>query len=188
MVRSFERQEWVKRLEVISSAKVPLIKLRGAPAECSPALRLTVDLDISPSSATHAGVRTKEYVAQQLAKWPCLRGVVLFIKQLLRESGAADAHNGGVCSFCVLLLAIRYMQHKDGQQREAEEMAAAARAAAERGWDEETKVPEGWASKGWRNGGVLYKVSDIDMKVAGLYREVSEGWRPGPGSAAGSRT
>ena len=120
---------WVRNLKFIHSSRIPVIKLKAiatkttistsgtsitTPNSTGSDPPIVVDVDISGTTSAHVGLRAKTYLKKQLKQYPRLRLVALFVKQLLFEHGVSDAYNGGLRSFAVMLLLIRYYQHTYG--------------------------------------------------------------------------
>jgi len=108
---------WVRNIKFIHSSRIPVIKLRAIAAGMNEQLmkkQSTVDVDISSTTHDHVGLRAKYYLKKQLIQWPRLRLLALFVKQLLKEHGASDAATGGLRSFALMLMLIRFYQHTYG--------------------------------------------------------------------------
>ena len=70
----------------------------------------TVDVDISSCTPDHGGLRAKDYLKNKLIEFPRLRSLSLFLKQLLKEKHCSDAASGGLRSFALILLLVRFYQ------------------------------------------------------------------------------
>ncbi|TYZ63493.1 hypothetical protein PybrP1_006661 [[Pythium] brassicae (nom. inval.)] len=92
-------QQWVQRIDVVSSAKVPVAKLVLAERG------LRVDISVE-NVHTRSGIDASELVRAAVAAEPALHALVVVVRQLLREKGLNDAFTGGLSSYAVALLAM----------------------------------------------------------------------------------
>lgn len=112
--------QWVRNIKFIHKSKVPVIKLRAIATGVHDnigkrgSVQHTVDVDISEATPDHVGLRAKHYLKKQLQQWPNLRCLAIFLKQMLQEHAMSDASTGGLRSFALMLLLIRYYQHTYG--------------------------------------------------------------------------
>lgn len=96
------QSDWVARIDVVRSAKVPVAKLelRGG---------RRVDISIE-NSHTRRGVEASELVSAYSASLPELQPIVFVLKQFLREKALNDAFTGGLSSYAVTLMAVFLLQ------------------------------------------------------------------------------
>lgn len=104
-------------LEVIDSARVPIVKLREA------ASGIAIDISFDASS----GLVTRGLITELLGRYPAVRPLVLVLKYFLLQRRLNETYSGGVGSFLLVLMAAHVVQQKG---READAAAAAASAAA----------------------------------------------------------
>ncbi|KAJ0407808.1 hypothetical protein ATCC90586_006284 [Pythium insidiosum] len=92
------QQPWVKRIEVVASAKVPVAKLVLAEGD------LRVDISIE-NMHTQLGIEASALVRDYITAIPVLHPLIMVLKQLLREKGLNNAFTGGLSSYCIALMA-----------------------------------------------------------------------------------
>lgn len=126
--------EWVARIDVVRSAKVPVAKvqLRGG---------RRVDISIE-NSHTRRGIEASELVTAYVAALPELRPIMFVLKQFLREKALNDAFTGGLSSYAITLMVVFLLQQMEpleeasssatpsGKKSKNKQNAAAAAAAA----------------------------------------------------------
>jgi len=111
--------DWVAEVTVISSAKVPVMKVKtvtGLSMDVTFAEHATLQ---HPTTATHNGLATLDVVKQCCDAIPELRPLVLVTKQLLREHGLNEPYRGGLSSYSVVLMATAFLQmwrHEHGKK------------------------------------------------------------------------
>ncbi|KAL8003945.1 putative Zinc finger, CCCH-type, polymerase, nucleotidyl transferase domain-containing protein [Plasmopara halstedii] len=102
-----ERQPWTKYIEVLGSAKIPVLKVTYS-------LELTkqdVLLDLTCGhSVGHTGLGARDLVCSMLLKMPALRPLVLILKSHLVSISLNCAFSGGLSSYVLVLLVIRFLQ------------------------------------------------------------------------------
>lgn len=99
------QRDWVKRIDVVRGAKVPVAKLELQ------ARGLHVDISIE-NGHTHRGIEASTLVRRYVRELPLLRPLVLALKQFLREKALNDAFTGGLSSYAVTLLAVFLLEHE----------------------------------------------------------------------------
>ncbi|GLD97719.1 hypothetical protein PINS_up006409 [Pythium insidiosum] len=100
------QQPWVKRIEVVASAKVPVAKLVLAEGD------LRVDISIE-NVHTRLGIEASALVRDYITVIPVLHPLIMVLKQLLREKGLNNAFTGGLSSYCIALMAF-YLVERQG--------------------------------------------------------------------------
>lgn len=110
------QSDWVARIDVVRSAKVPVAKLelRGG---------RRVDISIE-NSHTRRGVEASELVSAYSASLPELQPIVFVLKQFLREKALNDAFTGGLSSYAVTLMAVFLLQQMQPVKETASSSAA----------------------------------------------------------------
>eukprot|EP00195_Chlamydomonas_chlamydogama_P017015 CAMPEP_0202894832 /NCGR_PEP_ID=MMETSP1392-20130828/4140_1 /ASSEMBLY_ACC=CAM_ASM_000868 /TAXON_ID=225041 /ORGANISM="Chlamydomonas chlamydogama, Strain SAG 11-48b" /LENGTH=516 /DNA_ID=CAMNT_0049579635 /DNA_START=427 /DNA_END=1974 /DNA_ORIENTATION=- len=91
----------IKRLSIISRARIPIIKLRT---------RSNVAVDISISDDT--GPRAARYMQQQCRAYPPLKPLTLVLKAYLKSLGLNDVATGGLSSYSLCNMVIAHLQEE----------------------------------------------------------------------------
>ena len=118
---ALEEQPWTADVKPITSSKMPVIKLKvchapGRGAVYGIPFDITVDpgfatvVEGRPDLAVHSGVPVKCMVKYCLTCMPGLQTLTLVLKQYLRECGLNDTYYGGVSSYTIFLMLVRYLQ------------------------------------------------------------------------------
>ena len=118
---TLEKQPWTADVKPITSSKMPVIKLKvchtpGRGTVYGIPFDITVDpgfptvVEGHPDLAIHSGVPVKCMVKYCLKKMPGLQTLTLVLKQYLRECGLNDTYHGGVSSYTIFLMLVRYLQ------------------------------------------------------------------------------
>jgi hypothetical protein len=81
---------WVSNMTYISTAGVPVIKYVGVGGR---------HVDVSCMGSSHQGLRTHAFLTSEVKARPCLRPLVLVLKQLLRDHELDEKARGGLSSF-----------------------------------------------------------------------------------------
>lgn len=114
LAAEFRARKLESKMEVIDSARVPIVKLRERASG--------VNIDISFDAAS--GVVTRGLIAEVLARYPAVRPLVLVLKYFLIQRGLNETYSGGIGSFLLVLMVTHVVQIA------GVEADAAARAAA----------------------------------------------------------
>lgn len=72
----------------------------------------SVRLDISFKSPSHTGLQTTEMVKELTAQFPAATPLALVLKQFLADRSLDQSYSGGLSSYCLVLLIIRFLQHE----------------------------------------------------------------------------
>jgi len=94
-----ERGE-VSWLEIIESAKVPVVKLR------SQACGLRADVVINRPD----GVETSKFVREQLREFPQMKPLIVFLKYFLLQRGLHETYTGGMGSYLLCTVVLHFIQ------------------------------------------------------------------------------
>mmetsp|Transcript_112726 Transcript_112726/g.318587 ORF Transcript_112726/g.318587 Transcript_112726/m.318587 type:complete len:815 (-) Transcript_112726:126-2570(-) len=94
-----ERNE-VSKLEIIQSAKVPVLKLQQR------STGLMADLIFNRLD----GLETSRFIREQIELFPALVPLVLFIKLYLLQRGLSDTYTGGMGSFLLVVVVLSFLQ------------------------------------------------------------------------------
>lgn len=100
------KQHWVERIDVVSSAKVPVAKLVLAERG------LRVDISVE-NVHTRSGLDASELVRAYVTALPALHALIVVVRQLLRERGLNNAFTGGLSSYAVALLAVYLVERQE---------------------------------------------------------------------------
>ncbi|TMW63722.1 hypothetical protein Poli38472_002663 [Pythium oligandrum] len=99
-------QPWIKHIEVVRGAKVPVAKVVLADRD------LRVDVSIE-NHHTRLGIEASVIVRDYITAIPVLHPLIMVLKQFLREKGLNNAFTGGLSSYCVSLMAV-YLVERQG--------------------------------------------------------------------------
>ena len=102
IANEFEARGLVKKTDVISSARVPIVKLWEKQSG------IQIDLSFEAKSAVLSRALTAEYIA----RFPALRPLMLVLKYFLVQRGLNDTYSGGVGSFLLLLMVVHVVQYR----------------------------------------------------------------------------
>ncbi|KAG4173732.1 hypothetical protein ERO13_A11G078500v2 [Gossypium hirsutum] len=72
----------------------------------------SVRLDISFKSPSHTGLQTTELVKELTEQFPAATPLALVLKQFLADRSLDQSYSGGLSSYCLVLLIIRFLQHE----------------------------------------------------------------------------
>ncbi|XP_019463331.1 PREDICTED: uncharacterized protein LOC109362173 [Lupinus angustifolius] len=72
----------------------------------------SVRLDISFKSPSHTGLQTTEMVKELTGQFPAATPLALVLKQFLADRSLDQSYSGGLSSYCLVLLIIRFLQHE----------------------------------------------------------------------------
>ncbi|KAF5470038.1 hypothetical protein F2P56_010588 [Juglans regia] len=72
----------------------------------------SVRLDISFRSPSHTGLQTTELVKELTDQFPAATPLALVLKQFLADRSLDQSYSGGLSSYCLVLLIIRFLQHE----------------------------------------------------------------------------
>lgn len=100
------KQNWVQRIDVVSSAKVPVAKLVLAES----ALRVDISIE---NVHTRSGIAASDLVREYVTAMPVLHSLIVVVKQLLREKGLNSAFTGGLSSYAVALMAVYIIERQE---------------------------------------------------------------------------
>lgn len=90
----------VPRVQVVSGAKVPIVKLVVMP------YGLKFDISVGKGN----GIAAVEYIRSHLAAWPPLRPLVTILKLFLLQRQMNEVYTGGLSSFSLILSVIAFLK------------------------------------------------------------------------------
>jgi len=109
IANEFEARGLVKKTDVISTARVPIVKLWEKQSG------IQIDLSFEAKSAVLSRALTAEYIA----RFPALRPLILVLKYFLVQRGLNDTYSGGVGSFLLLLMVVHVVQQRQKTMKTA---------------------------------------------------------------------
>ncbi|CAK9056128.1 Terminal nucleotidyltransferase 4A (DNA polymerase sigma) (LAK-1) (Non-canonical poly(A) RNA polymerase PAPD7) (PAP-associated domain-containing protein 7) (TRAMP-like complex polyadenylate polymerase) (Terminal guanylyltransferase) (Terminal uridylyltransferase 5) (TUTase 5) (Topoisomerase-related function protein 4-1) (TRF4-1) [Durusdinium trenchii] len=105
--RMLERQE-VSKVEIIQSAKVPVMKVQQRTTG------LMADIVINKTD----GLDTAKFVREQMAIFPAMPPLVLFLKLFLAQRNLHETYMGGLGSYLLVCVVLSFLQlHPSAQQQ-----------------------------------------------------------------------
>ncbi|XP_020239737.1 uncharacterized protein LOC109818618 isoform X1 [Cajanus cajan] len=72
----------------------------------------SIRLDISFKSPSHTGLQTTAMVKELTEQFPAAIPLALVLKQFLADRSLDQSYSGGLSSYCLVLLIIRFLQHE----------------------------------------------------------------------------
>lgn len=87
-------------IQVLDRASVPIIKIFEAKTE------LKVDISFN----TINGVKSAELIKKFLVEYPCLRPLVMVLKQFLIQRDFNEVYTGGIGSYSLILMTVSFLQ------------------------------------------------------------------------------
>uniref|UniRef100_A0A8D8V503 polynucleotide adenylyltransferase n=1 Tax=Cacopsylla melanoneura TaxID=428564 RepID=A0A8D8V503_9HEMI len=87
-------------VQVIGFAKVPIVKFEDS--------RFHISFDVSFNE--YGGLGGVVYLRKQLKEYPCLRILIMIIKQMLNEKKLNTVYRGGISSYSLYMMIISFIQ------------------------------------------------------------------------------
>lgn len=72
----------------------------------------SIRLDISFKSPSHTGLQTTELVRELSQQFPAVIPLALILKKFLADRSLDHPYSGGLSSYCLVLLIVRFLQHE----------------------------------------------------------------------------
>lgn len=119
LAESLMMQSWVvpHTVHPISSAKVPVIKMRCLPTPAEnentgPPREVVVDITFTSQGylPKHTGVDAAAMLLKFFPRFPVLKPLALVLKQFLFSQDLHDTYKGGLSSFCLVIMIVAYLQ------------------------------------------------------------------------------
>ncbi|XP_027191852.1 uncharacterized protein [Cicer arietinum] len=114
--RYLANQEWVKNdsLKTVENTALEDSALRKRSQTNFYAFKVSksVRVDISFKSSSHTGLQTTEMVKELTEQFPAATPLALVLKQFLADRSLDQSYSGGLSSYCLVLLIIRFLQHE----------------------------------------------------------------------------
>ena len=101
-----KHQSWVKDINYISSASIPIVKLFSIEKYNN------MPIDISIQDEKHFGLRCVDLVKQFLNKYESLKPLVLALKNILKRGNLNDPYKGGISSYGLILMIVYFLQQQ----------------------------------------------------------------------------
>jgi len=107
LARKLKSESWIepRSIKIIERTAVPVISVATKDVKSQ-----SIKLDISFDSPEHHGMTAIKLVTDVMDHYPLVRPLVLVLKQFLLDKGLLTAYTGGLSSYCVFLMATRYLQ------------------------------------------------------------------------------
>uniref|UniRef100_A0A7S4RVS5 Polymerase nucleotidyl transferase domain-containing protein n=1 Tax=Alexandrium monilatum TaxID=311494 RepID=A0A7S4RVS5_9DINO len=97
-------------LEIIESAKVPVVKLR------SQACGLRADVVFNVTD----GIETSKFIRERLKEFPQMRPMLVFLKYFLLQRGLHETYGGGMGSYLLTNVALHFFQRHPSSRNSAQ--------------------------------------------------------------------
>jgi non-canonical poly(A) RNA polymerase PAPD5/7 len=95
-----ERISDCENIKVLDRASVPIIKI----------LETNTELKVDISFNTINGVKSAELIKKFLVEYPCLRPLVMVLKQFLIQRDFNEVWTGGIGSYSLILMTVSFLQ------------------------------------------------------------------------------
>lgn len=89
-----------ENIKVLDKASVPIIKI----------LEVKTDTKVDISFNTSNGVKSAELIKKYLVEFPCLRPLVMVLKQFLIQRDFNEVWTGGIGSYSLILMIVSFLQ------------------------------------------------------------------------------
>ena len=109
LYEKISKQNWVKKIKFISSAKIPIIKVVTTEKYNK------IPIDISIENSGHFGLKSVELVKEYLNKYESLEPIVFAIKTLLKLSNLNDPYSGGISSYGIVLMIVNFLINQNNK-------------------------------------------------------------------------
>ena len=106
LYENLKQQPWVKDINYISGANIPIIKL------FSIAKYNNIPIDISIQDEKHFGLRCVDLVKQFMNKYESLKPLVLALKNILKKAKLNDPFKGGISSYGLILMIVYFLEQQ----------------------------------------------------------------------------
>ena len=106
LYENLKQQPWVKDINYISGANIPIIKL------FSIAKYNNIPIDISIQDEKHFGLRCVDLVKQFMNKYESLKPLVLALKNILKRAKLNDPYKGGISSYGLILMIVYFLEQQ----------------------------------------------------------------------------
>eukprot|EP01114_Cavostelium_apophysatum_P016701 TRINITY_DN4806_c0_g1_i2.p1 TRINITY_DN4806_c0_g1~~TRINITY_DN4806_c0_g1_i2.p1 ORF type:complete len:799 (+),score=201.32 TRINITY_DN4806_c0_g1_i2:176-2572(+) len=111
-----EKQPWVKSLDMIETARVPVIKVKSKDENIATDISFDADIGMTafPTSdgllVRHPGIVSADLISHYMREYPQLAPLAVVIKQLLYDHELNNAYAGGLSSYCLVLMITSFLQ------------------------------------------------------------------------------
>jgi len=107
LYENLKSQPWIKDINYISSANIPIIKLYSIEKYNN------MHIDISIQDEKHFGLRCVDLVKQFMNKYESLKPLVLALKNILKRANLNDPYKGGISSYGLILMIVYFLQQQE---------------------------------------------------------------------------
>jgi hypothetical protein len=118
LARALTKEPWVQAssLKIIGNTAIPVLKLR---TRADSDLGAVIALDVSFEGRGHKGLEANKYISALMALHPTLRPLVLVLKYFLSKRSLGESFTGGLSSYALLLMMVRFLQETSPQNSAA---------------------------------------------------------------------
>ena len=99
-----KEDNWIKKIDYISSAYVPIIKM------VTEADSFEIKVDITFKDETHRGSDCVRLVKQYMMEYHLLSHMVMILKHILKVHNLNDPYSGGISSYALTLMIVAFLQ------------------------------------------------------------------------------
>ena len=99
-------QKWVKDINYISNASIPIIKIYSIDVYNN------IPIDISIQEENHFGLKCVELVKQFMNQFESLKLLVLPLKNILKRANLNDPYKGGISSYGLILMIVYFLKQQ----------------------------------------------------------------------------
>lgn len=109
LARRMKGESWIepRTIKLIDRTAVPVIKVTTKDTKAR-----SLQLDITFDGPLHHGLHAAHMVKQMMEELPMSRALVLVLKQFLNNRGLLASYTGGLSSYCLFLMVVRYLQEQ----------------------------------------------------------------------------
>ena len=106
LYENLKSQKWVKEINYISNASIPIIKIYSIEVYNN------IPIDISIQEENHFGLKCVELVKLYMNQYESLKPLVLSIKNILKRANLNDPYKGGISSYGLILMIIFFLKQQ----------------------------------------------------------------------------
>ena len=106
LYENLKNQKWVKEINYISNASIPIIKIYSIEVYNN------IPIDISIQEENHFGLKCVELVKLYMNQYESLKPLVLSIKNILKRANLNDPYKGGISSYGLILMIIFFLKQQ----------------------------------------------------------------------------
>ena len=106
LYENLRNQKWVKDINYISNASIPIIKIYSIDVYNN------IPIDISIQEENHFGLKCVELVKQFMNQFESLKLLVLPLKNILKRANLNDPYKGGISSYGLILMIVYFLKQQ----------------------------------------------------------------------------